>query len=204
MLCPSHQPHLYLPANLKTRPCSSHNITTTHRALLTFTQPRRPQPQLLHRDIRLRKLPLDTATGEDIHINMAVHVRRRHNTPATPPRVVVALALLQDAEAQADLGDGDDDGDDDEHNDDPGDGGHLRIGDSVGQDLGEVEEDAAALVEDLDAWVDLEVVADGGVERREGGLGLPEEVGRGEDVGSCEGVVSMHFCIVAGNNLGSE
>jgi hypothetical protein len=42
----------------------------------------------------------------------------------------------------------------------------------------------AALVEDLDAGFDFEVFAHGGVERVEGGFGVPEEVGGVEHVGS--------------------
>lgn len=92
------------------------------------------------------------------------------------------LAALEHGEAQADLGDGDEDADEDEDDDDPGNGAHLGVGDRVGQDLGQVEEDAAALVEDLDARVDFEVFADGGVERVEGWFRVPEEVGDVENV----------------------
>lgn len=96
---------------------------------------------------------------------------------------------MQDAETKADFGDGDDDGDDDEYNDDPGDGGHLGVGDGVGQDLGKVQEDAASFVEDLDSWVDLEVVANRGVERSQGRFRFPEKVGYGKDVGGLRTLV---------------
>lgn len=58
----------------------------------------------------------------------------------------------------------------------------LAICDAVGEDLGEVEEDTAALVEDLDARFDFEVLADGDVERVEGWFAFPEEVWDVEDV----------------------
>lgn len=89
----------------------------------------------------------------------------------------------EDGEADADLGDGDDNADGDEDDDDPGEVVHLVVGDGVGEDGSEVEKVAAALVEDLGAGVDFEVVADGVVEGVERGLGVPEEVGDIEDVG---------------------
>ncbi|KAF7545351.1 hypothetical protein G7046_g9584 [Stylonectria norvegica] len=90
--------------------------------------------------------------------------------------------LAEHAEADGDFGDGDEDADDDENDDDPGDVAHLGVGDGVGEDLGEVEEDAAALVEDLDAGVYLEVFADGSVEGMQRGLRVPEEVGYIKDI----------------------
>lgn len=101
-------------------------------------------------------------------------------------RLALTLVPCEHAEAQADLGDGDDNGDGDEDDDDPGDVAHLRVRDGVGEDLGQVEEDAASLVEDLDAWVDLEVLADGDIEGVQGWLRVPEEVGDVEDVGCWE------------------
>jgi hypothetical protein len=72
---------------------------------------------------------------------------------------------------------------DNEHNDDPGDARHLLVADRIRQDFAEVEENLAALVEDLDAGFDFEVFADGGVEWVERGFRVPEEVGGVEHVG---------------------
>ena len=55
--------------------------------------------------------------------------------------------------------------DDDEHDDNPGNGVHLGVGDGIGQDLRQVQDDSAALIQDLDAQVDFEVLADRHVER---------------------------------------
>jgi len=41
---------------------------------------------------------------------------------------------------------------------------HFPVGDGIAKNLGQVEEDAASLVKDLDARLDLEVFAHGGVE----------------------------------------
>jgi len=38
---------------------------------------------------------------------------------------------------------------------------HLMIGDRVREDLGQVQKDAASLVQDLDAGFDLEIFSDG-------------------------------------------
>lgn len=57
------------------------------------------------------------------------------------------------------------------------------IGDRVGEDLREVKEYSTSFVEDLDPRLDLEVFADGVVERVEGWFALPEEVGYVEHVG---------------------
>lgn len=95
----------------------------------------------------------------------------------------VALCLAKHAKADADFCDGDEDANHDENDDDPCDCAHLCVGDRVGEDLGQVEKDAATLVEDLDARVDLEIFADGGVEGVEGWFRLPEEVGDVENVG---------------------
>ena len=75
----------------------------------------------------------------------------------------------QNPKAQKDLTTGNQNADEDEDDDDPGEAVHLVVGDVIGEDLGQVEEDAAALVEDLDARLDLEVFAHRaveGVERR--------------------------------------
>lgn len=74
---------------------------------------------------------------------------------------------------------------------------HFVIGDRVGQHLGEVEEHAAPLVEDLDARLDLEVLAHGDVQRVQRGLALPEEVGDVEDI-ACfvsPGVLVINFVV---------
>ncbi len=64
-----------------------------------------------------------------------------------------------------------------QHDNNPRDARHLHIRNAIRQDLGQIKEDAAALVEDLDPGPDLEVLADGGVEGVEGWLGVPEEIG---------------------------
>lgn len=60
---------------------------------------------------------------------------------------------------------------------------HLSIGNGLGKNGSELQEDRTALVEDLDAWRNFEVLADGEVERVEGWLGVPEEVWDVEDIG---------------------
>jgi hypothetical protein len=54
--------------------------------------------------------------------------------------------------------------------------------DGVGEDLGQVEEHAAPLVEDLDPGVDLEILPDGRVQWVEGRLRVPEEIGDVENI----------------------
>jgi hypothetical protein len=58
----------------------------------------------------------------------------------------------------------------------------FAICDGVREDLGEVEEDAASFVQDLDPGLDFEVFADGDVEWVERWFAFPEEVGDIEDV----------------------
>ena len=60
---------------------------------------------------------------------------------------------------------------------------HLSIGNGLGKNGSELQEDRTALVEDLDAWRDFEVLADSEVERVEGWLGVPEKVWDIEDIG---------------------
>ena len=90
--------------------------------------------------------------------------RRHHPLPTTQYR-----------EPEDNLQAGNTDGHDNKENDDPRDARHLLVADAVGQNLAEVEEDLAALVEDLDAGFDLEVFAHGGVEGVQGGFRVPEE-----------------------------
>ena len=75
-----------------------------------------------------------------------------------------ALSGTQQSKAQKHLGAGDENTEEDQDDDDPREPRHFRVRDTVGQDLREVEEDAAALVEDLDAVFDFEVFAHGVVE----------------------------------------
>lgn len=94
-----------------------------------------------------------------------------------------ALPTTQQAKPQKHLRARDEDTDQDQDDDNPRQARHLRIGDTIREDLGEVEEDATPLVEDLDARFDLQVFAHGVVEGVQRGFGVPEE-GRGvEDVG---------------------
>lgn len=74
-----------------------------------------------------------------------------------------ALRLAEHAETDGDFCNGNHDTNDNQDNDDPSDVAHLCVGNGVGQYLGKIEEDAASLVENFDAWVDLKVLADGGV-----------------------------------------
>lgn len=60
---------------------------------------------------------------------------------------------------------------------------HLGIGNGLGKNGSELQEDRAALVEDLDTWRDFEVLAYGEVERVESWLRVPEEVWDVEDIG---------------------
>jgi hypothetical protein len=146
----------------------------------------------LHAQRRGQDLEVAQALARSLRVRHAlwhsqdVAVRRRVGPRNGAGRVVGAVALplaaIEHGEAQADLGDGDEDADDDEDDDDPGDRAHLGIVDRVGQNLGEVEEDAAALIEDLDAWVDFEVFADGDVEGVQGRLRVPEEVRHVQDI----------------------
>lgn len=97
-------------------------------------------------------------------------------------RVLLVLAGVEEGEAEADLCDGHEDAEDDEDDDDPRDCAHLGVVDGVGEDLGQVEEDAASLVEDLDPGVDLEILSDGLVQRVESRLRVPEEIGDVENI----------------------
>lgn len=76
-------------------------------------------------------------------------------------RAVLGLFVGKNGKAQQHLRDGDHDTDDNEDDDDPGDVAHLGVGDVVGEDAGQIQEDLAALVEGLGAGFDLEVVSDG-------------------------------------------
>ena len=93
---------------------------------------------------------------------------------------------LQDGESQKHLAARDQDAQQDQHDDDPGQAIHLVVGDVLGQDLGQVEEDAAPLVEDLDARLDLEVFAHGAVQRVQRWFGFPDQGRDVEDVGGWE------------------
>ena len=108
-----------------------------------------------------------------------------------PPLLLVILALLEHGEAQGYLSNRNKNTDNNEDNDDPSDGAHLGVSDRVGQNLGKVEEDTAAFVQDLDAGVYLEVFADGGIERVECRFRVPEEVRNIENIGSWKLSVSM-------------
>jgi hypothetical protein len=108
-----------------------------------------------------------------------------NRVPGTTLAALLATAGRQNSKAQDNFRRRDQDTEDDQHDDDPGDAGHLDVGDLVREDLGEVEEDAAALVQDLDARFDLEVFAYTLVERVESGFGVPEEFGGVEHVACC-------------------
>lgn len=61
--------------------------------------------------------------------------------------------------------------------------GSAVVGNRVGQDLCEIEEYATSLVENLDTWFDLQILAHGDVEWVKGWLALPEEVRDVEHIG---------------------
>lgn len=109
----------------------------------------------------------------------------RSQTHAQPAnhRIVTRFALLQHHEPQQDLRARDSNADDDEEDDDPCDDRHLGVGDAVAEDLSELEEDAAALVEDFDARRDFHVFPESDVQGVQSGFRVPEEVGNVEDVG---------------------
>jgi hypothetical protein len=108
------------------------------------------------------------------------------------PRVILALhrhntlPAVQNRKPENDLQTRNTNGHNNQEDDDPGDASHFLVADAVAQNLAKVEEDLAALVEDLDAWLDLEVFADGGVEGVQGGLRVPEEGRVVEEVGCWE------------------
>lgn len=130
------------------------NIAKVHGYLTEHTQPpTNPSTQLLH-----PHPPLEP----EIH------------APTTAQTALPPTPRGQDAKPQEDLTTRDQDAQQDQNDDDPGQAIHLVIGDVLGENLGEVEEDAAALVEDLDAGFDLEVFAHGAVEGVEGGFGIPD------------------------------
>lgn len=55
--------------------------------------------------------------------------------------------------------------------------GSAVVGDRVGQYLCKIEEYATSLVENLNSWFDLQILAHGDVEWVKGWFALPEEVG---------------------------
>jgi hypothetical protein len=119
--------------------------------------------------------------------------RKIPSPPLAPPhnpniKPTIPLPLLQHPKPESHFSNSNSDTDNDEYDDDPCYGTHFCVRDGIGQDFGEVEKDAAALVEDFGAGFYFEVFADGVVERMEGGFGVPEEVGDIEDVG-CWGLL---------------
>lgn len=96
-----------------------------------------------------------------------------------------ATACSQDAKAKDDFGGSHQDTEDNQYDDDPCDACHLDVCNLVGEDLGEIEEDAAAFVEDLDARLDLEIFSHTLVEGVECWFGVPEELGGVEHVACC-------------------
>lgn len=102
--------------------------------------------------------------------------RRRQRRPLRTARA------RQYPKAQNNLRHRDENRDDDEHDDNPRLPRYLAVGHAIRQHFGEVEEDATALVEHLNARFDLEILAQRGVEWVKGWLGVPEEIGDVEDV----------------------
>ena len=96
-----------------------------------------------------------------------------------------AAARSENAKAKDDFGGSHQDTEDDQNDDDPCDACHFHVGDLVGEDFSEVEEDTAALVEDLDARFDLEVFAHALVEGVECWFRVPEEFGSVQHVACC-------------------
>ena len=156
-----------------------HIPSPTNNGPLPLIQRSTPRLQLLQRkDIHIPRRTTSTSKTP------RHRVRRRVGQPSPAHGQVAALpGAGEHAEAEQHLGDGDEDADGDEDDDDPGDGAHLGVGDAVAEDLGEVEEDAAPLVEYADAPVDLEVLAHGDVEGVQGRFRFPEEIGDVEYIG---------------------
>ena len=92
--------------------------------------------------------------------HLALHTLHRHDP----------LPTIQNRKPQYNLQTRHTNRHDNQENDDPRNPRHLLIADAVGQNLAQVQEHLAALVKDLDARLDLEVFADGGVEWVEGGF----------------------------------
>lgn len=127
-----------------------------HTTKPTHQRPR--QQQTRPRKSHLTRPMQRTQPHRPLHLNPHL---RRHRNP---------LPGVQDGKPQNNLQTSDADGHDDQEDDDPGDAGHFLVADAVGQDLAEVEEDLATLVEHLDARFDLEVLADGRVQGVQGGF----------------------------------
>lgn len=118
------------------------------------------------------------ATSTTDHVRIDTQPTQRTNTWRS-----ILLLLSQKTESQSDFRHGNDDGQNNENNDDPRNMAHLSIRNGFGENGCEFKENAAALVENLDAGCDFEVFADGKVEWVEGWLGVPEEVWDVEDIG---------------------
>ena len=93
------------------------------------------------------------------------------------PILTLLSTRCQDAKPQEYLRTGDQDAQYDQHDDNPGYARHLRVRNGVAEDLSEVKEDPAALVQDLDARFDLQILTHALIERVQGGFRVPEEVG---------------------------
>jgi hypothetical protein len=89
---------------------------------------------------------------------------------------------MQDGKPEEDLQASNADTDHDEEYDDPGDPRHLLVGYRVGEDLAQIEEYTAAFVKNLDARLDLEILAHSGVQWMKRRFRVPEEVWRIEHV----------------------
>jgi hypothetical protein len=145
---------------------------TLHTATNPYQRPR--QQQTRPRKPNLIRPMQPAQPHRSLHRN--THFRRHSD----------ALPGVQNSKAQNNLQTSNADRHDDQEDDNPRNARHFLIADAVRQYLAEVEEDLAALVEDLDAGFDLEVLADGGVQGVQGGFRVPEEGWVVEEVGRCE------------------
>jgi hypothetical protein len=163
-----------------------------------YTPPKPTSPQLNQQHNTSKLQPTNTRVPTDTPNTLHCSCRAIANTnrlASTTLSTLLSTARSQNSKAQDDLRGSDQDTEDNQHDDDPGDAGHLDVSDLVGEDFGEVEEDAAALVQDLNARFDLEVFAHTLVEGVQGGLGVPEEFGGVEHV-ACWGDV-----LAGGDNI---
>lgn len=140
-------------------------------------------PSPTHNLQLLESLPHILRTANSLQLRFREIHTRPIRSHCTDDFISVCFAFTQDPEAQSDFCDGDGDTDYDEHDDDPCDGCHLGVCYTITEDLGEFEEDTAALIEHFDARCDFHVLSKGDVEGVEGGFGIPEEIGDVEDVG---------------------
>lgn len=89
-----------------------------------------------------------------------LHYKSTHSLTAFFP----SLALrCENSESEKDFGQSHQNTQDNQHNDDPRDPRHFHVRNTIRKNFREVQEDTTSLVEDLNTWLDFEVLSDGGV-----------------------------------------